>query len=226
MELNKCVVINAAWGGWYPRGQKRLVESLRYYGYAGDVLTWCNEQINEHFNPAFPYTIKAAAFIEAQKRGYTHILWLDCSVWCVKNINSFFDLINDNGSYFYKSGYNLAQTATDKDLVFAGFSRDQAEGMEECASNMVGLNLDNPKALEVFNTFIEANRAGVCSSSRNHDGQSSDHRFLFGRQDQTAFTIAYHKAGLGKMFPAGLYSDYQIDGKQYPDSIYFLMRGL
>lgn len=228
MDLSKCCIINAAYGRWYPTGTKRLVNSLNFHGCACDILTWVNEPINEHFNPDNPYTIKAAAFIEAANRGYTHILWLDCSVWAVKSMNSFFDLINDEGLYMYTSGYNLAQTATDSDLRFAGFNRNEAEKMHECASNMVGLNLNNPRTRSLFDIFIKANEAGVCSTSRNHDNQSKDSRFLFGRQDQTAFSIAFHKAGYKNedMKPAGLYSDYHIDHKEYPESITFLMRGI
>ena len=226
MELSKCCIINAAYGRWYPQGQKRLVESLRYHGCAVDILTWCNEPINEHFDQHKPYTIKAAAFIEAKNRGYTHILWLDCSVWAIKSPNTFFDIINEEGVYMYQSGYNMAQTSSDSDLKFAGFTRDYAESLIECASNMVGINLENEKGKELFDIFIEANKSGVCSTSRYHDKQSNDERFLFARQDQTALSIAFHKAGFTTMYPQGVYSSYHEDGKEYNKSVYFLLRGL
>lgn len=226
MELNKTCIINAAWGKWYPQGQQRLVESLRYHGFAGKILTWCNEHINNHFNPENPYTIKAAAFLQAYSLGYTHILWLDCSVWAVRNPNKFFDLINDEGVYFWKSGFNLAQTAADTDLQFAGISRDEAEKLEECASSMVGLNLEKPESKKLLNIFIDANYRGVCSTSREHAGQSKDPRFLFARQDQTALTIAFHKAGFKKMYDPGEYSAYYFDHTEYKKSLYFFMQGL
>lgn len=226
MELNKCCIINAAWGGWYQQGQKRLVKSLNYHGCAVDLLTWCNEPINDYFDPNCPYTIKAAAFHEARQRGYTNILWLDCSVWAIKSPNAFFNLIEEEGVYMYQSGYNLAQTATDNDLKFAQMRRDYAETLPECASNMVGINLNHEKGLQVYDTFMDANNAGVCSTSRFHDHQSRDKRFLFGRQDQTAFTIAFYKAGFAKMYPQGVYSAYHEDGRTYNDSVVFLLRGL
>lgn len=226
MELSKCCIINAAWKGWYHHGTKRLVKSLVYHGCAVDVLTWVDEPINEYFDPKKPYTIKAAAFIEAERRGYTNILWLDCSVWAIKSPNHIFNVINDEGVYMYQSGYNLAQTATDSDLAFADMKRNYAETLIECASNMVGVNLAHEQGRKVFDIFIEANKAGVCSTSRYHDGQSNDPRFLFGRQDQTAFTIAFHKAGFTKMYPQNFYSAYHEDGKTYNESVIFLLRGI
>jgi len=226
MDLSKACIINAAWQKWYPRGQKRLVESLRYHGFAGTILTWTNEHINGHFDERHPYTIKAAALAQAMNDGYKQILWLDCSVWCAQNPNDFFQIIQDEGVFMWKSGYNLCQTAADSDLQFAGISRDDAVNLDECASSMVGINLDNPKGLRVAETFIEANRAGVCSTSREHAEQSSDPRFLFARQDQTAFTIAFHKSGFTKMYEPGEYTAYYEPNKEFKKSIVFFMQGL
>jgi len=204
------VVINAAYGSWYPRGQQRLIDSLRSTGYYGEVLTYCNEPINEHFNPRSPYTIKAATFIEAIKKGYTNILWLDCSVFALKNIQPMFDLIEKESVYFWRSGWNLAQSASDSDLAYAGWTRDEAELLYECASGMVGLNMKDNRVKRLMDIFIDANKKGVCSTSRYHDNQSKDPRFKFARQDQTALTIAYHKVGFTneQMFESGAYSAY------------------
>lgn len=220
------LVINAAYGSWYPKGQKRLVESLRDTGYRGDILTWCNEKINSYHNPKHPYTIKVAAWHEAIIRGYEKIFWLDSSVYAVKDITSMFDTIEEDQVYFWRSGWNLAQTATDKDLEFAEFTRDEAEGMYECASGIVGINLSWCSARKVMNTFFNAYRAGVCSTSRNHDNQSSDPRFKFGRQDQTAFTIAFHKSGFTNedMYDQNIHCTFMQEN--YPESVYLKVSGL
>jgi hypothetical protein len=220
------VVINAAYGSWYPRGQKRLVDSLRATGYEGDILTFCDEPINEHFNPRKPYTIKAATFIEAIKKGYTNILWLDCSVWSVKNITPFFDLIERESVYFWRSGWNLAQSAADSDLEYAGWTRDEAERLYECASGMVGLNMKDNRVKQLMDIFIDANKKGVCSTSRNHDNQSQDPRFKFARQDQTALSIAYHKVGFTNegMYVSGQYSAYT-DAPE-SETVIFKMQGM
>jgi hypothetical protein len=218
------VVINSAYGSWYPKGQQRLLNSLRDTGYHGDIRLWNNEVINEHHDPLHPYTMKAAAFVEAQRRGFKNILWMDSSVWAIKNIMPLFDLIEREGMFFWKSGWNLAHTATDKDLQIGGFTRDEAEKLHECASGVVGLNLEKTKNL--FDLFVDYNSLGVCSTSRHHDNQSKDPRFKFGRQDQTAFTMAFYKSGFTKMFDPGVYCDYQQDEKTYNESVLLLIRGM
>lgn len=217
-------IINAANGYWYPRGQKRLVESLKAHGFTGKVLTWCNEPMNSTFNPKHPYTIKAAALVEAMNLGYKRILWLDCSVWVVKNPDPIFDIIERDGVFMWRSGYSLGQTASDKDLEFAGITRDEAMNMHECASNVVGLNLEMAQTRRLVTWFLEANKAGVCSTSRHHDNQSADPRFLFARQDQTAFTIAFHKAGYTHMYVQGEHTEYY--SPDHNESVTFLIQGM
>lgn len=219
-------VINAAYGKWYPKGQKRLVESLRDTGYTGDILTWTNQIINGYHDPSCPYSIKPAAFIEAIKKGYTEILWLDSSIYAVKSIEPVFDLIERDGIYLWKSGWNLAQTATDKDLEFAGYTRDEAEHLHECASGIVGLNRNKRKVIDLMSIYLDAKRAGVFCTSRNHDNQSSDPRFKFGRQDQTAMTIAFHKAGFTNedMHEQNVYSSFFQES--YNESVCLVVHGL
>lgn len=220
------VVINAAYGSWYPKGQKRMVESLRATGYEGDILTWTNEVINSLHKEEHPYTMKAAAFAEAVKKGHTHILWVDCSVYAIKNITPIFDVIEQKGIYFWKSGWNLAQSSADSDLQWAGITRDDAEALHECASGIVGINMNIAKARHLLSVFMEANQAGVCSTSRFHDNQSKDPRFKFARQDQTAFTIAFHKSGYrnDQMFDQGVYSSFTQDS--YNKSVCLVVNGM
>lgn len=219
-------VINSAWGDGYVKGQNRMIESIRSQGYKGDILTWRNEKINYHHITEHPYTMKAAAFWEALKKGYKNILWLDCSVMASKDITPIFDVIEKEGVYFWRSGWLLSDSATDRDLEIAGMDRDQAEKLMECASGIVGINTHNPMSRHLLLDFIDMNAAGVCSTSRNHDNQSSDPRFKWGRQDQTAFTIAFHKAGFTHMYDQNVFTSYYERGRRYPESVMFLIKGL
>jgi hypothetical protein len=223
---NKATLLNAAWGKWYPTGSDRLKESLVYHGWAHHAHIWKDDPINEWFNPEFPYTIKAAAWSECLKKGYTHLFWADSSVWCVQNPTKIMDIIHDEGGYFWYSGYNLAQTATDKDLEFAGWTRDFAETLPEIASNMFGVNISNPKGQVFSNVFLEAAKAGVFNSSREHNNASNDPRFLFGRQDQVAATIAYHKASFDNARHPEVISSYYEPNKKLNPTVLFVMQGL
>lgn len=224
MEVKACL-LNAAYGGWYARGQARLRKSLNYTGFARDEVYFTDEIINEYHNPEFPYSIKAAAFSEAMRRGYEVIMWADCSCFAIGDINPIFDRIIHEGSLFVNSGYNLAQTATDKDLQFAVWTRDEAEKMPELASGIFGVDLRTERGFTFADWFLRAAREGVFNSSREHAGQSEDPRFIFGRQDQTAATIAFYKAGYEKITPFGDFASYYADRKKNKEAV-ILLRGL
>jgi hypothetical protein len=193
----KAVIISAGIGGWYAQGVSRLERSLLFEGWAGGILTWKDEYpINSHKHEDFPYYMKIAAFEEALRRGYTHILWLDASFWAVKNPMKMFDLINDQGYYFFSSGYNLAQSVNDNALDYVGLNRDDAEKIIEWASGCVGINFENEDGKNLYNKWREFMDAGLSKGSRLHDNQSADPRFLFHRQDQSCLSLACWSLGL------------------------------
>lgn len=224
METSKkAIIINANTGtGWYPTGSQRLQRSLVQHGSHADLRIW-NEWPNDNYDKSCPYNIKAAAFEEAIKQGYTHILWLDCSVWAIANPMPVWDIINGEGAYFWSSGANAAQTCSDKCLDYFGITRDEAEKITDCSTSMFGFNLENPIAKLMLYKFIQAAKDGIFAGSREHDNQSRDPRFKFHRQDQSAMTCIIRKHG-GKIYQPGEYSSYYVPNP--PESVVFLMAGL
>lgn len=192
---NKACIINVALGAWYPQGQKRLVNSLNLHGWNWDVLTW-TDWPNDNYDKSCPYNAKASAFEEAINKGYTHILWLDCSVWAVTDPNPIMDIINNEGYYIGQSGYNCAQTCSDKCLEYFEVTRDEAEEMKDCHSGVMGVYTSNPTGKEFIEKFIQAGKDGAFMGSRLHDNQSQDPRFLFHRQDQSCASILSSKLGM------------------------------
>jgi hypothetical protein len=201
----KPCIVNVSVDGWYKAGADRLERSLIYNGFAGDMIFWKNEyppNSPSHFDN--PYAFKITAFREAFRRGYKIVMWLDSSFWAIKNPMPIFDIINDKGIFAFRSGYNCAQTCTDKLLEVAGITRDEAEKLPEIASGIVGINIDNPDGKKVFNTWAEYCDLGLFKNNRLHDiSDSADQRFLHGRQDQSALSLAIHKNNV-----EFLYEDY------------------
>jgi hypothetical protein len=107
-----------------------------------------------------------------------------------------FDIINDQGFYFFSSGYNLAQSVNDNALAAVGLSRDEAEGINEWASGCVGINIENPDGKNLYRLWKEYMDMGLSIGSRLHDNQSQDERFLFHRNDQSCLSLAAHRLGL------------------------------
>lgn len=135
--------------------------------------------------------------MEAFRRGYKNVMWLDASFWPVKNPIELFDTIGDNGVYTFRTGYNLAQTCSDAALTFADITRDEAEQMPEYASGMVGLNIDNPDGSFCFEFWKRAMENGLFINSRHKSSiDSIDPRFMHARQDQSMWALAVNKRGL------------------------------
>lgn len=232
MEWNKACVITGAVGAWYPQGQKRLIRSLIHHGFPGDILT---QEILMHdgsiksryFNPENPYTIKAAMLYEAMSLGYETILWLDCSIWAIKDITEFFAIINNSGAFVMESGYTARQTTNDFSRRYYGKTAEQLSRINELWSCIFGFDITNPIAKRFAEEFLTSMAAGVFNGSRHHDGQSQDPEFLFHRQDQTALTLSLDKVDVSKEIkPYQPWEFMQQDEKQITNNTYFLMRGM
>jgi|SRR3954463_2459386 len=197
-NINKAVIINAGIGNWYGIGSRRLERSLNFVGWAGQTLIWADEYPpNSHRHEDYPYYMKIAAFEEAIRQGYTHILWCDSSMWAVNNPVKIFDIISEQGYYFFSSGYNLAQSVNDTALATVGLSRNEAANVNEWASGLVGIRIDNPNGKKLYERWKDLMDAGLSRGSRTHDNQSQDERFLFHRQDQSCLSLAAWELKLG-----------------------------
>jgi len=224
LETNKATIINASvGGGWYPQGSKRLEKSLNYVGWGGESHIWYDSWPNSNFNKKCRYTVKAAAFQEVIRQGYTHILWVDSSVWALQDPMKVFDIIDSQGYFFWGSGYNAAQTSSDKALEAFEIDRDTAETYRDCSTSILGVNLNTPEGSGFINRWINAALAGVFEGSRFHDNQSQDPRFMFHRQDQTAASLIIGDMGL-KMENGGEHCQY-FEPKMN-DSVIFTLRGM
>jgi len=224
LTRNKICIINACvGGGWYPAGSRRLIHSLNHVGFAGDVLTWINKWPNDEFSKELNYHVKCSAFKAAIDLGYTHILWCDSSVWALNDPMPIFDLIDQHGYFFWSSGYNCAQTCNDASLQYFFKDRDDVEPWPDIATGIFGVNMQNSKAREFIYGWFNACHEGIFKGSRQHDNQSSDSRFLFHRQDQSAASL---QAGIMEMPPMDhnhLLGNYR---KEMPDSWIFTLRGI
>lgn len=225
-NLHRTCIISCGIGGWYSRGVVRLERSLHYEGWGGDTLFYRDEYPpNCPRHDDIPYYFKIAAIEEALRRGYTHILWVDSSMWVVKNPVKLFDLINDQGYYFFSSGYNLAQSVNDRALNAVGLSRNDAEFVTEWASGLVGINIENPDGKNLYNTWKEYMDAGLSIGVKyENKDESQDPRFKAHRQDQSCLALAAWKHGLrnDKMLDAVAYKSTNYN----PEEIIFFIEGL
>ena len=224
----KPALISAGIGGHYSAGIDRLERSLYFEGFAGDMRFWRDEYpfgCARHEGDG-QYNFKVHCFNEMFLSGKKVVVWADASFWAVKNPMPLFDYVNEKGIYFFKSGYSLAETATDKLLAYAGVTREELVDVSEFATGLIGINIDNPLGSEFFTQWKQYMEDGMFGGSRFHDLNDSAHpMFKFSRQDQSAASMILYKMGVKS---AGEEQDFQAyKGTGYnPDKILFFIQGL
>lgn len=224
----KPIIISAGIGGHYAAGIDRLERSLYYEGWAGDMRFWRNEYpfgSAEHGGDG-QYNFKVHAFNEQFLVGRKVVVWADASFFCVKNPMPLFDYVNDNGLYFFKSGYSLAETATDRLLNYAGVTREELYDVSEFATGLIGIQIDNPLGKEFFNTWKKYMEDGMFGGSRVHDLNDSQHpKFRFSRQDQSAASMILYKMGITTAGETNDFQAYKNTGHN-PEKVLFFIGGL
>lgn len=231
MDLTNCekpILISAGIGGHYSAGIDRLERSLYYEGFAGDMRFWRNEYpfgCPEH-NGDGQYNFKVYCFSEQFMNNKKIVVWADSSLWCVSNPMPLFDYVNDNGIYFFKSGYSLAETATDRLLNYAGITREELYDVSEFATGLVGINIDNPLGKKFFENWHQYMIDGMFGGSRVHDLNDSQHpKFRFSRQDQSAASMILYKMGIKTAGEDRDYQAYKNTGHN-PEKVLFFIGGL
>lgn len=204
MALNKAI-INVAIGQWYPKGQQRLIDSLKY-NFDGEILTWDKFPL-VGYDETNLYNVKAAALESTIKQGYKLILWADCSMYAISDVTPIFNIIEKEGFYVETNGMNCSQECSDICLNYFNVNRNDAENMPMCSSGLLGINIEHYQGLKFAEKWIKSAKDGIFAGSRLHDGQSMDFRFKWHRQDQSAASIIANQLGLN-MYKLGTYMDY------------------
>ena len=199
MELiNKPCIISCGIGQGYRAGVDRLEQSLQYHGWLGATMFWRDypEGCPRHEGEG-QYNFKLFCFREAFKAGHKIVLWCDASLYCIKDPMPIMDYVNERGLYFFKSGYPLSATATDRLISYARENRIGLVDVPEFATGCVGINIDNPDGKFFFQGWSLYMDNGLFGGSRTHDAiDSADPLFRFSRQDQSAASMALRKMGI------------------------------
>ena len=185
-------IINVGLGYWYPQGTDRLVDSLGDVGYEGGILTW-RDTLPEG-SPTHeenPYAMKIFAFKAAMEKGNSRILWLDSSVWALKKPDDHFKRIEEDGYYFFHSGFNCAQWTNDNCLNYFGITREEAEEIPMLAGGILGLNMDHEIARTFFILWERAMLAGAFKGVWQTTETEHAHR-----HDQSCASIIAYRLGM------------------------------
>jgi hypothetical protein len=197
MNWNTAAIVNLANGAWYPRGQARLLQSLKDVGFPGRVFAYSDPaQVGAPPHNERPYAFKIEALKRARQEGCDLVLWADAAVWAVKPLDGLFEHIEREGHVFFHSGFNVAQWSSDSALRWFGITRDQAEQMVMLFACCFGLNLANERSVEFLTRLDESQETFPGSWTNDQHQVSQDPRCAGHRHDQTAASIIAAQLGM------------------------------
>ena len=144
-------------GAWYPRGQHRLRTTLeqddRRCG--ADLMFWDCWPPGSPSHQQLPFAFKSHAFRNAREAGYNQILWLDCSCWAVRTLDPIWQFIEQTDYCFVDNGYPLGVWLSDYCLEVFGVPREESMLLTDMTAMMMGVNMDDPKAVAWEKEFEE-----------------------------------------------------------------------
>ena len=164
--MKKCIVNFVSDKYWFPKGQSRLLESLKKVGFDGDILTWKGDEFLQKelgcpLHSQAPYAFKTYTLMEAKKRGYDLVMWVDASFWAIKPLDKMFEFLEKKGWLMEASNGYVGQWCTDAALNSFGITREEAFKTRLFTAGGIGLNLTNAKSLEFLKQWHEKANDGV-----------------------------------------------------------------
>lgn len=201
--MKKCVVSFANSKGSYLKNLHRLGESLSNFtnpNFDGDFLGFVGESTcGAEPHEIVPYGFKIHAIKRAIEAGYQQILWLDSSVFAIKNIQPIFDRITETGFAFQDAGHWLGEWANDFTLEYFGISRDDAMALRMIGNaGFLGLDFTKEEPVEFFRRWHLSMQAGCFQGKWNNNDktESQDERCRGARHDMSASSAIIHNMGL------------------------------
>lgn len=213
----KHCIINFGKSAWYPRGQLRLLNSLKEVGYTGDVFAFSDEsQIGAPSHQESPYAFKPFALKYVQERGYDCVIWCDTSVWAIKPITPMFTEIATFGHMFFHNA-GAGYYSSDASLKSFGIDREESFKIDMLMGICMGWDLRTEKCKEFLKRWLEKAVDGVTFpgawTNANYE-VSNDPRVQGHRHDQTAATFIAHQLGMGLIIAHETYFQYYENKRQ------------
>jgi hypothetical protein len=158
--------------GNYTNAAMRLLDSLYDFPDIADVQIFGGEEtIGAPKHEDNPYAFKIYAFEAALRMGYQKILYLDSSVYAVRDYTRAFDLIEEDGYLMQESGHNVGQWCNDVTLQYWGLTREEASTMPMYGNaGMLGLDFRDSTARDFFRRWRK------CMEDGMFKGSWDDHR--------------------------------------------------
>jgi hypothetical protein len=139
-----------------------IINDLRRAGYKGHVLYRIGGYPATQFGGLrlahVPYSFKVLSLIEASHLGYENVLWLDCALHPLHNLDNIFKTIEKKGVFLLKNGATLKQDYTykilpDKTIESWGLQYSDLQKIEHIVATIVGVSFNSKKGHTFMNEW-------------------------------------------------------------------------
>lgn len=149
----------------YLLGQQRLEKSLQEH-FDGTVFLYQDvEQVGSPSHEDNPYAFKIYAIEKVRKLGFNQILWLDSSIYAVKDVQPVFDWITQKGIFLEEAGHYAGTWSTNNQLQYFDITKDAAMLMPMFSAGFIGFDFRQNVSVEFFARWKEAMLNGVFKGS-------------------------------------------------------------
>lgn len=196
MENSNCIVSVAFREPYVSHSQAQFVELMEQKVNADglffrDELPFKGgvhrENIVSEFQKSL-YGFKPHAIQQAVELGYKMVIWFDPSVLPTCSVNDVFDELSKTDMLVIKGDRSLSYMTNDKAYNWFGLSKGDTVNINHIGGTFYGFNFNNPKTVEVFNLWKEAEESGIF-------GTQDD--FMAGHwADESCMALAMFKVGV------------------------------
>lgn len=173
--------------------QQRLIDTINQVSGSDFCLFTFNPQtLPCPSHQSNPYAFKIYAIEKAREMGYDQVLWLDASVYAVKDIQPVWDWLDKHGVFFEEAGHWAGTWSPQRVLDYFGITKEEAMGIPMFSGGYVGLDFRRSIAQEFFAEWKEAMLNGIFKGSWDET-----------RHDMTCGAIIAYKHGLNSFYSSG-----------------------
>lgn len=218
MKQYKRAIVNLINNDGYSAGQERLftktgihAPGIDFWGFTGEI------EVSAPLHKDNPYAFKIYTIEKARQAGYDQIIWLDASVFPVKNVEPVFDWLTDKGIFLEEAGHLCGTWSPQYVLDYFGITKDQAMQMPMFAAGYCGFDFTNQISVEFFAEWKEAMLNGMFKGSWD-----------VSRHDMAAGSIIANIRGLLPLYsPGGQFFAYIGESYGVPkESVCFHLQGM
>jgi hypothetical protein len=199
---DRCILVYGSYNSPYPQKVRHVLDELKEHGYSGTVMIRIGGYPNLSHgglkSSPFHGRWKLEFFKEARRMGYTKILHLDSHVHPMCNLNPVFDILDENGGYFYGFGPWLDVNENFEEFgPYLGVPPNQIANIHFISGCSLGLNFTDKRVIKLFDDWDDRM-------------QQVDRFYCIGLEEITFMALSW-KYGVKPIPPAFVVGDFAPD---------------